>query len=81
MEDSVFSFLKAEWKVSDTGSAHWASSLNKYSYKKVYQDMTSNRVHGMGFEHYATYITSPRNENLNLLVRIKFLNLFLYSFK
>ena len=23
---SVLSFLKAEWKVSDTGSAHWASS-------------------------------------------------------
>ena len=31
MEGSVLSFLKAEWKVSDTGSAHWASSsfLNK----------------------------------------------------
>jgi hypothetical protein len=27
MEGSVESFLKAEWKVSDTGSAHWASSL------------------------------------------------------
>jgi hypothetical protein len=26
MEDSVLSFLKAEWKVRDTGSAHWASS-------------------------------------------------------
>ena len=26
MEGSVLSFLKAEWKVSDTGSAHWASS-------------------------------------------------------
>jgi hypothetical protein len=31
MEGSVLSFLKAEWKVSDTGSAHWASSLiDKY---------------------------------------------------
>jgi hypothetical protein len=29
MEGSVLSFLKAEWKVSDTGSAHWASSLRK----------------------------------------------------
>jgi hypothetical protein len=29
MEGSVLSFLKAEWKVSDTGSAHWASSFNK----------------------------------------------------
>jgi hypothetical protein len=27
MEGSVLSFLKAEWKVSDTGSAHLASSL------------------------------------------------------
>jgi hypothetical protein len=27
MEGSVLSFLKAEWKVSDTGSAHGASSL------------------------------------------------------
>jgi hypothetical protein len=27
MEGSVLSFLKAEWKVSVTGSAHWASSL------------------------------------------------------
>jgi len=25
------------------------------------------------------YLISPQNENLNLLVRIKFLNLFLYS--
>ena len=28
MKGSVLSFLKAEWKVSDTGSAHWASSLD-----------------------------------------------------
>jgi hypothetical protein len=27
MEGSVLSFLEAEWKVSDTGSAHWASSF------------------------------------------------------
>jgi hypothetical protein len=31
MKDSVLSFLKAEWKVSDTGSAQfWASSLFYY---------------------------------------------------
>jgi hypothetical protein len=29
MEGSVLSFLKAEWKVSNTGSAHWASSCLK----------------------------------------------------
>ena len=28
MEGSVLSFLKAEWKVSDTGSAHWTSSYH-----------------------------------------------------
>jgi len=27
MDGSVLSFLKAGWKASDTGSAHWASSL------------------------------------------------------
>ena len=27
IEGSVLSFLKTEWKVSDTGSVHWASSL------------------------------------------------------
>jgi hypothetical protein len=31
MEGSVLSFLKAEWKVSDTGSAHWASSFVLFS--------------------------------------------------
>ena len=34
MEGSVLSFLKAEWKVSDTGSDHWASSLSV----KLFQD-------------------------------------------
>ena len=36
MKGSVLSFLKAEWKVSDTGSAHWASSfIPRGSYKIV----------------------------------------------
>jgi hypothetical protein len=30
MEGSVLSFFKAEWKVSNTGSAHWASTLVLY---------------------------------------------------
>ena len=34
MQGSVLSILKAEWKVSDTGSAHWASSL-KYDLKRT----------------------------------------------
>jgi hypothetical protein len=28
MGGSALKFLKAEWKVGDTGSAHWASSLS-----------------------------------------------------
>ena len=36
MEGSVLDFLKAEWKVSDTGWAHWASSFtNDKCTKKV----------------------------------------------
>jgi hypothetical protein len=31
MEGSVLSFLKAEWKVSNTCSAHWASSFRELS--------------------------------------------------
>ena len=34
MEGSVLSFLKAEWKVSDTGSADWASSYTSNNIKK-----------------------------------------------
>ena len=30
MEGSVLSILKAEWKVRDTGSAHWASNFMHY---------------------------------------------------
>jgi hypothetical protein len=33
MEGSVLSFLKAEWKVSDTGSAHWTSSFTPARFK------------------------------------------------
>ena len=33
MEGSVLSFLKAEWKVSVTGSVHWASSFICIRYK------------------------------------------------
>jgi hypothetical protein len=30
MEGSVLGFLKAEWKVSDTGSVHWSSSFDYF---------------------------------------------------
>jgi hypothetical protein len=35
MEDYVLNFLKAEWKVSDTDSTHWASDLNSYEYQEI----------------------------------------------
>jgi hypothetical protein len=35
MEDYVLNFLKAEWKVSDTNSTHWASDLNSYEYQEI----------------------------------------------
>jgi hypothetical protein len=40
MEGSVLSFLKAEWKVSDTGSSHWASSC--YHHQKVIDHVHAN---------------------------------------
>ena len=48
MEGSVLSFRKAEWKVSDTGSAHWASSffffVNIYLYFILFQRMKGNEI-------------------------------------
>ena len=42
MEGTVLSFLKAEWKVSDTGSAHWASSFGfPFKVKKNFAISTS----------------------------------------
>ena len=42
MDGSVLSFLKAEWKVSDTGSvggsAHWASSFLDVKKTKELED-------------------------------------------
>jgi hypothetical protein len=35
MESSELDFFKAEWKGSDTGSAHWASSLTLAKYVVV----------------------------------------------
>ena len=49
MEGSVLSFLKAEWKVSDTGSAHWASSYNffppSYAIRPIYPKFIWNSSH------------------------------------
>ena len=44
MESSVLSFLKAEWKVSDTGLDHWASNLS------------TNVVHPVIYEISAFYL-------------------------
>jgi hypothetical protein len=45
MEGSVLSFLKSEWKVSDTGSAHWASS-----YLELYQNRLKNLIRTSKFK-------------------------------
>ena len=39
MEGCVLSFLKAEWKVSDKGSAHWASSYFEHSIKSLFMQI------------------------------------------
>jgi hypothetical protein len=52
MESSVLSFLKAEWKVSDTGSAHWASSI---------LDLFISSIIGPG--SHIEYPTGTKNSN------------------
>jgi hypothetical protein len=42
MESSVLSLLKAEWKVSDTGSAHWASSWVPLLYSPTFTYIPMN---------------------------------------
>jgi hypothetical protein len=44
MEGSVLSFLNAEWKVSDTGSAHWASSLLPNKMKKYQSGRNNSKI-------------------------------------
>jgi hypothetical protein len=36
MEGSVLSFLKAEWKVSDAGSAHWCLQTSLHKQAKIW---------------------------------------------
>ena len=57
MEGSVLSFLKAECKVSDTGSAHWASSLT----------MEKNKCQSS----YISYINIHLENNIDLKTGIK----------
>ena len=42
MEGSVLSFLKVEWKVNDTDSAHWASSSVRSGIKRVWKHQRGN---------------------------------------
>jgi hypothetical protein len=48
MEGSVLSFLKAEWKVSDTGSAHWASSLFWDKKNSVFYKLLMENIYVLG---------------------------------
>jgi hypothetical protein len=49
MEVSVLSFLKAEWKVSNTGSAHWSSSYNGDKQKLKIASVRANKVISVDF--------------------------------
>ena len=51
MEGSVLSFLKAEWKESDTGSAHWASSFSYIKVRTSYIQWDDNDVHFVLDQH------------------------------
>ena len=53
MEGSILSFLKAEWKVSDTGSAHWASSYYSNSTAAGSNVITKNITKGVGHSNKA----------------------------
>ena len=45
MEGSVLSFFKAEWKVGDTGSVYWASSLIAPSgFSNVYFQIVEKKI-------------------------------------
>ena len=61
MEGSLLSFLKAEWKVSDTGSALRASSLLRFHHKKFLKT----------FNHY--FLHSHKNIYVIILSGIYFL--------
>ena len=55
MGGSVLSFLKAKWKVSDTGSDHWASSFCLLSNHSML--IRINRVTGLSKKIYAFFIS------------------------
>jgi hypothetical protein len=52
MDGSVLNFLKAEWKVSDTDSAHWASSLILFGKEDKIQKF---HIFGRHFQHLSNY--------------------------
>jgi hypothetical protein len=67
MGGSALNFLKAEWKVSDTGSVHWASSLSLLPFLAIASSVLRYRhlinpfvsssnlyIHGIYFD--STYI-------------------------
>ena len=71
MEGSVIRFLKAEWKVSDTGSAHWASSL-LFVRKSLARDNRSFAHSGYDskFIHFFNRSYFPLRQNSPLLWKV-----------
>jgi len=73
MEGSVLSFLKAEWKVSDTGSAHWASSFHLFQMKFVV--INADNL----FNAYCNRVTSLFVRNLTAVIPV--INPFILQWK
>jgi hypothetical protein len=69
MEGSVLSFLKAEWKVSDTGSAQWASRAFFYhGYLEEEKSMIHNSTVTFGPKYLTSMVTSvPPYEIVSLI--------------
>jgi hypothetical protein len=64
MEGSVLIFFKAEWKVSDTGSAHWASS--SYAWKATKKE---KRVHAVFYQvGFILILYEENNGNLKKII-------------
>jgi hypothetical protein len=64
MEGSVLSFLKAEWKVSDTDSVHWASAEPLVSEYYTWKPQTCFKCSSMCSEEVVVLFEANKNPRL-----------------
>ena len=70
-EGTVLSLLNAEWKVSDTGSSHWASSLDVQSetmHEIIGQKYVNHQAEGFSTD----FIGKKRWRNLRMTTQLQF---------